>query len=178
MWYRLNGVPSSMMCWAAKRANGTVRSNRSPTSRPPWSCEPVELLVGLVAPLAGEDLQILQRRRVDRAESVRAVDPSSRVDQPLAGNHRLRQRDRETLERAGLDAVVFVDAGAAIAQATIGSRSMACGLRILLPLGWRHGFHVLVHLLRRLEVVVVDPIVFVFAVVWWCSRGRSAGRVS
>ena len=35
--YRLNGVPSSFACWAAKRASGTVRSNRIATSRPPLS---------------------------------------------------------------------------------------------------------------------------------------------
>ena len=37
MWYRLKGTPSSLKCSAAKRASGTVRSNRSPTQRPPWS---------------------------------------------------------------------------------------------------------------------------------------------
>ena len=35
MWYRLKGSPSSWTCCAAKRAKGTVRSNRRPTSRPP-----------------------------------------------------------------------------------------------------------------------------------------------
>ena len=67
----------------------------------------VELLVGLFAPLAGEDFQVLQGRRVDRAEAVRAIDPPGRVDQPLARNHRLRQIVAETLERAGRDAFRF-----------------------------------------------------------------------
>ena len=35
----------------------------------------VELLVGLVAPLAGEDFEVLERRRVDRREAIRAIDP-------------------------------------------------------------------------------------------------------
>ena len=67
--------------------------------------ELVELLVGLLAPLAGEDLQVLQRRRVDRAEAVRAVHPPGRVDQPLARDHRLRQVVAEALEGAGRDAL-------------------------------------------------------------------------
>ncbi len=37
MWYRLNGIPRTSMCWAAKRARGTVRSKRIATSRPPAS---------------------------------------------------------------------------------------------------------------------------------------------
>jgi hypothetical protein len=36
--------------------------------------EPVELLVRLLAPLAGEDLEVFQRRRVDRREAVGAID--------------------------------------------------------------------------------------------------------
>ena len=63
--------------------------------------EAVELLVGLVAPLAGEDFQILQRRRVDRAEAVGAIDAARGLDEPLARHHRLGQIVAKALERAG-----------------------------------------------------------------------------
>ena len=65
--------------------------------------EAVELLVGFLAPFAGEDFQIFQGRRVDGAEAVRAIDPSGRVDQPLARDHRLRQVIAKAFERAGSD---------------------------------------------------------------------------
>ncbi len=51
--------------------------------------EPVQLLVGLGAPLAEQNLQILDRRRLDRAESVPPVDSSNRFEQLLARNHGL-----------------------------------------------------------------------------------------
>ena len=63
----------------------------------------VKLLVGLLAPFAGQDFQVLQGRRVDRAEAVGAINPPGRVDQPLARNHRLRQIIAEALERARFD---------------------------------------------------------------------------
>ncbi len=63
----------------------------------------VELFVGLVAPLAGEDLQILQRRRVDRAEAVGPINAARRVDQPFARDHRLGQIIAKALERSRLD---------------------------------------------------------------------------
>ena len=66
--------------------------------------ELVELLVGLLAPLAEQDFQVLEGRRVDRAEAVRAKDAPGRVDQPLARHHRLRQIVAEALERARLNA--------------------------------------------------------------------------
>ena len=65
--------------------------------------ELVELLVGFVAPLAGEDFQVLQRRRVDRAEAERAIDLLGRGDQPLARDHRLGQIVAKAFERAGFD---------------------------------------------------------------------------
>ena len=76
-----------------------------PHPAPAVVLELVELLVGLLAPLAGQDFQVLQRRRVDRAEAVGAIDPPGRVDQPLARNHRLRRIVAETLERAGSNAL-------------------------------------------------------------------------
>ena len=41
----------------------------------------VQLAIGLFAPLAGEDLQVLKRRRVDGTETVRAIDALGRLDQ-------------------------------------------------------------------------------------------------
>ena len=67
----------------------------------------VELLVGLFAPLAGQDFQVLQGGRVDGAEAVGAINPPGRVDQPFARNHRLRRIIAETLQRAGGDALGF-----------------------------------------------------------------------
>ena len=71
--------------------------------------ELVELLVGLFAPFAGQDFQIFQGRRVDGAEAVGAIDPPGGVDEPLAGNHHLRQIIAETFERAGNDALWIHD---------------------------------------------------------------------
>ncbi len=62
--------------------------------------EVVKLLVGLFAPLAGENVQVLQRRRVDGAETVRAIDPPRRFDQPLARDHGLGQVVAKPLQRA------------------------------------------------------------------------------
>ena len=97
----------------------------------------VELLVGLLAPLAGEDFQVLQRRRVDRAEAVRAIDPPGRVDQPLARDHRLRQIVAETFERAGRDAWFGGhDWGLGIRDWGLGSGAYArcCGAAV--PAAW------------------------------------------
>ena len=66
--------------------------------------EAVELLVGFRAALAEQDFEVLQRRRVDRAEAVGAKDAPRGVDDLLARHHRLRQIVAEALERAGLDA--------------------------------------------------------------------------
>ena len=68
----------------------------------------VELLVGLFAPFAGEDFQVFQRRRVDRAEAIRPINAPGRLDQPLARNHRFRQVIAEPFERAGLDQLGLV----------------------------------------------------------------------
>ena len=65
------------MCWATNRASGTVRSNRMPDVAPAVILKAIELLVGLVAPFAGEDFEVLQRRRVDRAEPVAAIDAAA-----------------------------------------------------------------------------------------------------
>ena len=65
--------------------------------------EPVELLVGLLAPLAGEDLEVFERRRVDRREAVGAVDAAGDVEHPLPGEGLGREMVAEAFERAGLD---------------------------------------------------------------------------
>ena len=82
-----------------------------PDPTPAVVLELVKLLVGLVAPLAGEDFQIFERRRVDRAETVGAINPPGRVDQPLARNHDFRRIIAEALQRAGSDACRFGHGG-------------------------------------------------------------------
>ena len=62
-----------------------------PDPPPAVVLEAVELLVGLVAALAGEDLQVFQGRRVDGAEAVGTIDPPGRFHEAFAGDHRLRQ---------------------------------------------------------------------------------------
>ena len=68
--------------------------------------KPVELLVGLLAPLAGQDLEVFKRRRVDRRETVGAVDAAGHVQHPLPDEGLGRQVVAETLEGAWLDHVV------------------------------------------------------------------------
>ena len=147
--------------------------------------EAVELLVGFVAAFAGEDFEVLERRRVDRAEAVGAKDAPGRVDDPLARHHRLRQIVAEAFERAGLDertwhgVMRMLDAGW---QSTVAATSTASsilhprillprignsggfGLRMLWPFFLQHGFGVFGDLLGRFEVEVVGPVVFVLAV--------------
>ena len=65
--------------------------------------EAVELLVGFGAAFAEEDFEVLEGRRVDRAEAVGAKDAAGRVHDLLARQHRLRQVVAEALERPGLD---------------------------------------------------------------------------
>src|SRR5262249_26756508 len=65
--------------------------------------EAVELLVGLLAALAGEDLFVLERGRVDREEAVRAEDLARRLDQRLARDRLLREVVPEAFQRARLD---------------------------------------------------------------------------
>ena len=56
----------------------------------------IELLVGFVAPLAGEDLKILEGRGVDRTKAVAAIDPPRGLDDPLPRHHRLGEVIAET----------------------------------------------------------------------------------
>ena len=65
--------------------------------------EAVELLVGLLAPLAGEDLQVFKRRRVDRREAIGAVDAAGDVENLFAGQGLCGQVVAKALERAGFD---------------------------------------------------------------------------
>ena len=62
--------------------------------------EAIELLVGLLAPLPREDLEILQRRRVDRRESVGAVDAAGDIEDFFAGQRLRRQVVAEAFERS------------------------------------------------------------------------------
>ena len=67
--------------------------------------ELVELLVGFRAPFAQQNLQVFQRRRIDRAEPVGAKHAPRRVDDPLARQHGFRQVIAEALQGARLDAI-------------------------------------------------------------------------
>ena len=49
-----------------------------PDPPPAVVLEAVDLLVGLVAALAGEDFQVFQGRRVDGAEAIGTIDPPGR----------------------------------------------------------------------------------------------------
>jgi hypothetical protein len=68
--------------------------------------ELIELLVGFLAPLARENLQVFQGRRVDGGKAVPAIDPPRGLDQPLARDHGLGQIVAEALERPRLDTLV------------------------------------------------------------------------
>ena len=65
--------------------------------------EAVHLLVGLLASLAGEDLEVLERRRVDRGEAVGPVHPPGDVEDSLAGQGLRRQVITEALQGARFD---------------------------------------------------------------------------
>src|SRR5262249_23578420 len=65
--------------------------------------ELVELPVGFVTSLAGEDFQVLESRRINRAEAIRAINSLGGGDQPFARDHRFRQVVAESVEGAGLD---------------------------------------------------------------------------
>ena len=65
--------------------------------------EAIHLLFRFAAPLADQDFFVFQRRRVDRAETVGAINPPGRFDQPFARNHRLGQIIAKSLERARFD---------------------------------------------------------------------------
>ena len=51
----------------------------------------VELAVCFLAPFAGQNLQILERRRIDRTETIRAIDTLGCFDQLFARHHGRRQ---------------------------------------------------------------------------------------
>ena len=76
--------------------------------------EAVELLVGFVAPLAGEDLEVFKGRRVDRHEAVGAVDTPGNVENVLAYKRLRRQVVAKALERAGFDEGAGFGHGAAL----------------------------------------------------------------
>ena len=65
--------------------------------------EAVELLVGFRAPFAEEDFQILECRRIDRAEAVGAKHAPGGVHDRFAGEHDGRQIVAEALQSARLD---------------------------------------------------------------------------
>ncbi len=65
--------------------------------------EPIELLIGFRAPLAEQHVEVLECRRIDRAEPVRAEHAPRDIDNLLARQHGLRQIVAEALQGAGLD---------------------------------------------------------------------------
>src|SRR5690606_7842664 len=69
--------------------------------------ERVHLLVALRAALTEQDLLVLEGRRIDRREAVRAVDAPRDVDERLARQHRFGQVVAEAAQRARLDALIF-----------------------------------------------------------------------
>ena len=79
-----------------------------PDPPPAVVLEAIELLVGLLAALAGEDFQVLQGRRVDGAEAVGTIDPPGRFHEAFAGDHRFRQIVAEAFQRAGGNKAFFV----------------------------------------------------------------------
>ena len=85
----------------AGERHGQVEAQRHPPSAVVG--EPVDLLVGLVAALAEQDLRVLERRRVDRAEAVGAVDGPRRVHR-LARQHDVGQVVAEALQHPRFDA--------------------------------------------------------------------------
>ncbi len=121
--------------------------------------ETVKLLVGLVAPFAGENFEVLQRGRVDRAEAVRAIHAPRGLDQPLARNHRLGQIIAKAFQRARFDAI---DKRGSSAKNRQQRRRFAADVALGRA---QHGLGIFGDLLGGLEVLVVHPIVLVLAVV-------------
>ncbi len=67
--------------------------------------EPVHLLVGLGAPLAEEDLGVLEHRRIDRTEPVGAIHLYRGGDHGVTRHRRLGEGVAEALQGAGLDEI-------------------------------------------------------------------------
>ncbi len=63
----------------------------------------VELLVGFLAAFSEQNIEVFQRRRVNRAETVGAVNTDGRFDEAFAGQHDVRQKIAKTFERARRD---------------------------------------------------------------------------
>ncbi len=61
----------------------------------------VQLSIGLLAPLAGQDLQVFQRGCIDRTEAIRTINAPGCLDQLLARHHDGREVIAESLERSG-----------------------------------------------------------------------------
>ena len=88
----------------ARQRDGQVEAQRDVAAA--IVLEAVELLVALVAALAEQDLGVLERRRIDRAEAERAIDASSGLDQALTRDHRAGQVIAEALEGPRLDQIL------------------------------------------------------------------------
>jgi hypothetical protein len=85
----------------ARERHGEVEAQRDAAAA--VVLEPVQLLVGLRSALAGQDLLVLERRRVDREEAVGAVHAPRRVHERLARDHLLGKVVPEAFQRARLD---------------------------------------------------------------------------
>ena len=99
----LEGEPELADVLRAEPGEGHGEVEPHPHLAPPVILEVVELLVGLLAPLAGEDLEVLKRRRVDRHEAVGAVDAPGDVEDLLAGQGLGGKVVAESLQGARFD---------------------------------------------------------------------------
>ena len=66
----------------------------------------------LRAALAGKDVEVFERRSVDRAEPVGAVHAASGVDELLARDHGLRQVVAKAFERSRSDSLLLAHSAA------------------------------------------------------------------
>jgi hypothetical protein len=69
--------------------------------------EAEQLLVGLFPAFAQEDFRVLERRRVNRAEAIAAVNRAGGVHQGFAGHHLIGQMIAKPAQRAGRNQGVF-----------------------------------------------------------------------
>jgi hypothetical protein len=96
----LEGQPQVVEVLGREAGEGNGEVEPHPHVAAAMVLKAVQLLVGLLAALAGEDLQVFERRRVDRRETVGAVDAAGDVEHALAGQGLRRQVVAEALERA------------------------------------------------------------------------------
>ena len=97
---RRSNLSQVLRCKACER-HGQVEPHRHVAVAAVLELE--ELLVGFLAPFAGQNLGILQGGSVDRAEAIAAEDAPRGLHQPLAHEHGFGQVIAEAFERARSD---------------------------------------------------------------------------